>query len=213
MNKETPNDNTKKVPKKIRQIALLVIFAILIVFFFTMFFKYKNNNSKNNTLSVQLDKKTEECRQLELQVASLKTENQIALADKKALQDKFDEMTNEKYQISSDIRYLETKLASRLLLITYDHSKEDIMTLQFTNATGTTQEVYINRQDKETGKTQFYNELSDYISKCKKDEMLIVTFVYDISKIHNKEYNIISDVVNIIKGENDNILYLEKELR
>lgn len=147
-----------------------------------------------------------------MRVASLETENKIALADKKALQDKFDSMTNEKYQISSDIRYLETKLASRLLLITYDSSKEDITTLHFTNATGTNHEVYINRKDKETAKSQLYSEFSDYISECKSDEMLIITFVYDVSKIHNKEYNVISDVANLVKKENNNVLYLEKEL-
>lgn len=204
-----------KINEKIRKLGRKALIFICVIAFGIILINTimpSSNKSKNNDLSAQLDKKTEECRQLEMRVAMLETENQITLADKKALQDKFDAMTNEKYQISSDIRYLETKLASRLLLVTYDSSKEDLTTLHFTNATGTTNEVYINRKDKESGKSQLYNEFSDYISECKSDEMLIIAFVYDISKIHNKEYNLVSDVINLVKKENNNVLSLEKEL-
>lgn len=209
MNELSTNVLEKK--KKVRVVARIIIVLIPLLVFIIIIFMYKSANSKNDDLKEKLTEKTNEFRELEIKVANLETENEILFSDKKALEEKLDNITDEKYRISSDIRYLETKLASRFLLITYEKSKDDLMVLRFTNVTGTTRDIYVNWKDSELGESQVYKELADYIAECEQDEMLIIAFIYDNSKIHNKEYKILNRTIEVIKKENDNILYLEHD--
>lgn len=197
--------------KKVRVVVRILKLMIPLLAFIIIIVMYKSSISNNNDLKEKLTEKMDECRELEMKMSNLETENKILFSDKKALEEKLDNMADEKYKISSDIRYLETKLNSRFLLVTYEKSKDDLMLIKFTNVTGTTRDIYVNWKDSNIGESQVYKELSDYIAECNPDEMLIIAFIYDNSKIHNKEYKIFNRTMEVIKKENNNILYLEHD--